>query len=346
MLRIAFVILLTSASAGAETVSDAFGILPASALSEERAAWAGLREGRETNSIDANEASSILLFIGPKSLVAGKDDGHAVALAFDQHGNLAQKSNVEFRLSDMTRSAPMSDGISDVLFMPEPTAGTFTGGASIGGLQSARALYRVVADIASVQPSLIETDTLVSENYSVLSTENLVDQYGNPVEDGVGAMLLLKHADGTISQLSPTIREAGAEATFLVRDVSSGGTLVASLGTNTATSPIDFEGITLENPIGMRLWSDERLNATAFRIGPIGTSEGHLLNDGVPVTLTISADGASLQETGWVQDGYFASTTPLPPTFDQAELKLSTPFGDVTQIVPLSDAPEKLRGAE
>ena len=346
MLRIVFLILLTSASAGAETVSDAFGILPANALSEERAAWAGSRDGRETDLIDADEASAILLFIGPKSLVAGKDDGHAVVLAFDQHGNLARKSDVEFRLSDITRSAPLADGLADVLFMPEPTAGTFTGGARIGDLQSARALYRVVADIASVQPSLIETDTLVSENYSVLSTENLIDQYGNPVEDGVGARLLLKHADGTTSQLSPTIREARAEATFLVRDISSGGALEASLGINSEVSPLDYEQIWLEEPIGMRLWLDKSLNATAFRIGPIGTSEGHLLNDGVPVTLTISTEGASLHETGWVQDGYYASTTPLPPTFEQAKLKLSTPFGNVTQTVSLSDAPEKIRGAE
>lgn len=346
MLRIAFLIVLTSASAGAETVSDAFGILPASALSEQRAAWAGSREGREPDLGVPDKASAILLFIGPKSLVAGKDYGHAVALAFDQHGNLAQQGDANFRLPEISRSAPLADGIAEILFMPEPTAGTFTGGASIGGFQSARALYRVVADVDSVWPTLIETDALVSENYSVLSTDDLVDQYGNPVEDGVGTMFLLKHADGTTSQMSPTIREASAEATFLVRDVSSGGALEASLGINSEISLFDYEEITLEEPIGMRLWTDESLNATAFRIGPIGTSEGHLLNDGVPVTLTISAEGASLQETGWIQDGYFASTTPLPPSFDQAELKLSTPFGKVTQFVPLSDAPEKVRGAE
>ena len=90
MLRHAVLMILAASPLRAQgTVSDAFGILPAAALSPERAAWAGLRSGDAPQTVAPAPADTVLLFIGPKSLVAGAEDGHAVALAVDRHGNLA-----------------------------------------------------------------------------------------------------------------------------------------------------------------------------------------------------------------------------------------------------------------
>ena len=80
--------LIGSPSLAESYVSDGFGIVPAEALSDERAAWAGLRIGDKADVVPAGEPASILLFVGPKALVAGKDEGHAVALVFDAQGNL------------------------------------------------------------------------------------------------------------------------------------------------------------------------------------------------------------------------------------------------------------------
>lgn len=347
MLRWVLLSLMASGTAHAETVSDAFGILPKSALSEERAAWAGLQKGNRDTQMKAEVPAAMELFVGPKSLVAGKDDGHAVALVFDRHGNLLHEGEVTFELSNGgTLASEVFDGIADVVFTPDPVAGTYAGGAQLDGLQTPRALYRVVADIGSVQPNLTRPATLVSESFAELSTRELADQFGNAVDDGVGSKLLMRHLDGTTSQLSFGVREGRAEASFLVRDVATGGRLNVTLGANTEAENFGFQSVEASGAIRIRLWPVDELNATAVRIGPISTNAGHLLNDGAPVTLTVSTSGQKIEETGWLKDGYFDAQLPLVPTSDVYLVTVTTPLGVVSETVALGDAAKTVRGSE
>ncbi len=90
MLRIALFSTLAALPApvlAQDHASDAFGIVPLSELSEVRAAWSGLRTGADTGVQPPEPAEKILFLLGPKSLVAGKEQGHAVALILDRRGN-------------------------------------------------------------------------------------------------------------------------------------------------------------------------------------------------------------------------------------------------------------------
>ena len=269
-----------------------------------------------------------------------------MSLALDEHGNLVTAGTVGFQLAGQASSASIHDGLADVTFQPRPIAGTFAGGARMGSLQSPRALFRVVADLSTVQPVPDVTDDLIAESFSTLTTQQLRDQYGNTVEDGVGTLLLLEHVDGTTTVMSPAVKEGRAETAFLSRDVSSGGLTQVTLGANAQSRLVGFEASALVDPVKMLLWPDQDLNATSVRIGPVGTTAGYLLNDGAPVSVTVTVDGQTMVADGWLKDGFFEAKLPLPPTTNAYQLVLSTPLGSVTQTRFLSEAPEILRGVQ
>ena len=77
-----FIVLANSVSAQ-DLTTDAFGILPSSDMGD-RENWAGLRvtSGGVAHVQDAGAASAALLFVGPKSIVAGVEPGHAAVLAY------------------------------------------------------------------------------------------------------------------------------------------------------------------------------------------------------------------------------------------------------------------------
>ena len=349
MLRILALCFLPTAPLAAEThISDAFGILPISELSAERAAWAGLRDGAETVFTRAGEADALLIFIGPKALVAGAEDGHAVALAFDQHGNLAQGAEAVFSLeTNGLQSDLVLDGIADTLFRPDPLAGTFAGGASIGDLQSPRALYRVTADLESVVPVIEHTSLLRAETFATIRSTELTDRHGNLVEDGTGTTVLLTHDDGTTTVLATPVKEARSEASILVRDIASGGKLHLELGTSTATEAVEYSATERGSPTDLHVWALQEIGAVGLRLGPVTTAAGHLMTDGSPVQVSISVPGDTVQTRGWLRDGYFQTVLRHPGRASKLTATFRTALGEETRVISVGvNAPARIRGVE
>ena len=336
MIRSFCILMAFASSVQAETyVSDAFGIVPETAIDGERANWAGLRTGGASQSVQPLGPNTLFIFIGAKSMVAGKDDGHAVALTLDQYGNLLREGSVEFSLeTNGKNTGDVRDGIADLVFQPAPKAGVFAGGASIGSLQSARALYRVTTDLESVSPQLSEADPLRVETFETLTTTPLADQFGNLVEDGIGMALLLDHDDGSTTLLSAPVREAKAEATILVRDITSGGTAKAYLGTNSGSQTVDYAPMSAATLAEIQIWTVAEINSIGVRVGPITTDAGHLLNDGAPIEITVDGGaGKSVTLSGWLQDGLYEAIVPGLSGLTSYAVTYSTALGKETRTI-------------
>ena len=350
MFRLLTLFCCVASSASAETyVADAFGILPTTAVSEDRAAWAGLQNHDGPVLVEPDESDSVLVFVGPKALVAGQDRAHAVALSFDRHGNLVQNESAVFSIETGAQlSARVTDGIADVQFMPEPTAGDYASGATVGGVQSARAIYRVTADLSSVSPTPDGAPTLRAEMFTTLSSTALQDKFGNPVEDGIGTTLLLSHENGETSLLSAPVREAKAEAILLARDLEAEGTLLLNLASASGTGSFDFRPVEAQTSPRLQLWEVPEIDAIGVRLGPVMTTAGHLLTDGAAVEIILSDDaGTRVEASGWLQDGYFEAIVHRPSEAERLMVTFDTPIGSERRAVTISmSAPAKIRGPE
>ncbi len=355
MLRIAlFLVLAAAPSAAEDFVADAFGVLPKSGLLEDRAAWSGTRANAgQIGTVPPEAPETVLLFVGPKALVAGKDDGHAVALVLDRHGNLvADGTPVEFVLDAEWQTDPTSRfGVGEVLFRPPPHAAVFVAGATAGERQSARATYRVVSDLASVRPLLLPLPRpAVPETLVRIPTAPLIDRFGNAVEDGVGLSVILQHTDWRTSVLSAVVRSDIAEAVFLPRDATTGGALTATLAANaSAGTPFQFAEMALPGPVPMQIWPQAGIEAVVLRVGPVMTDAGHLLNDGAPIKVSVVDDiGNTDDRDGWLRDGHFETSLALPPDGGQFTVSLTTPLGRETRSVSIATNPrnQNVRGAE
>ena len=351
MLRHAVLMILAASPLRAQgTVSDAFGILPAAALSPERAAWAGLRSGDAPQTVAPAPADTVLLFIGPKSLVAGAEDGHAVALAVDRHGNLvADGQAAEFVLGPARLAgATTRNGVADVLFRPAPQAGVLEGGATVGGRQSTRVLFSVTADLHSVSPDIVPAGPMRVETMATLSTGPLHDQFGNSVEDGVALPLIIRHDDCAYSLATAAAMDGRAEFDLLVRGMDTGGQGRAFVGDNgSAEAMIALDAPALTAPTPARVWPLADVEAVGLRIGPVATSAGHLLNDGAPVSARVTAAAGQVADaSGWLRDGYFEAVLPLPPEAGPFVIDLVTALGAERALAALSERPTRLREAE
>ncbi len=351
MLRlIIFLTLLPVPAVAASTVSDAFGILPADALTRERAAWAGLRTGERSGSVLPNSPESLFVFVGPKSLGAGKDEGHAVALALDRHGNLvADGLTVTFRLGNAEEDGKRTrNGISSVEFTPAPKAQTYAAGARIGDRQSPRALFRVTADLESARPELAQLPEADIETVVTVMTQDIADRFGNRVEDGVSLSMIIDHDDGTHSLTTPIVTDGRAKSDLLIRGMTSGGQIRTALAGNTApASPLIVKSLERETATDVVLWSVPELDALGMRVGPILTGSGHLLTDGSPVVVEVTTRaGTSARSEGWARDGVFETLLPISADLGPFDLAIETPLGLETRRVEPSEAPQPIRGAE
>ncbi|SMX31108.1 hypothetical protein [Actibacterium lipolyticum] len=350
---IALVLLANNAHAG-DFVSDGFGLVPATAISEQRAAWAGLivRPDGEIQQ-PPEDAETVLIFVGPKSLVAGVDDGHAVTLNFDRHGNfVADDLPVDFRLGPQRVTDPETRyGIGDVLFRPDPSAGVFLTGATIQERQSARATYRVTADLESIKLQNQPVEGQLSfETFATLSTAPLTDKFGNVANDGVSAKMTITHGDGAFTVLTPVVSDGSAQSKLLTRDIPDGGAMTTTLGlVASAATDLPVQPLGDLVPAELRLWAIPEIEAVAFRAGPILTDAGHLLNDGASVKVTVQgASGASATADGWLLDGTFQTFLTLDPKDGPFEVEFSTPLGTYHKRQSLRAAPGgmALEGAE
>lgn len=341
MFRILSVLSFLASPLAAEPyVTDAFGILPEADLSEERAAWAGLRDGTESSVIRPGKTNSAAIFIGPKALVAGRDEGHAVAILLDQHGNLVQNALATFSLQNQgTARTTVRNGIADKVFRPAPKAGTFAGGVTVDGVQSPRALYRVTADLKTVTPELQPTSAVVPETFATFATVGLRDGYGNAVEDGTGTTLLFAHADGSTTFLAAPVREQIGEALLLARDMASGGPVSLFVGPATGKSEAGFEPIREAFKAEVKLWAIDEIGAIGLRIGPVTTDAGHLLTDGASIDVLLSAGDGKARVEGWLRGGYFQTVLRRFSDTDDFEITYVTALGINSRRAALETTP-------
>ena len=112
--------LLATGASAQDVTADAFGVFPSSQL-EGRGKWAGYRatSGGEVLVQGAGDADAAVLFVGPKSIVAGIEPGHAVALVLDVHGNMLDGVSTDFELGfGDTIKVETRLGIASHLFQP------------------------------------------------------------------------------------------------------------------------------------------------------------------------------------------------------------------------------------
>jgi len=358
MLRFVLPALLTAQlaaqmAAAQGVTTDAFGILPTDALGD-RANWAGLRQSDDGSATrqTAGPTDAVILFVGPKSIVAGAEPGHAVALGLDVFGNMVNGAPAGFALGyGQSLPAETRHGIADVLFTPPPEARNHLAGAEVGGVQSARADYRVTAHLATVQPQVgSETGTLLPETFGEIATAPLTDAYGNIVDDGVGVSMVLTDSTGAAAFLPAVVRDGAARGTLLARDLSGPVTGQIALA-GTAADGIGFEVA----PMGLAdvgdfaLWAEPAIGAVQIRLGPLATANGYLVPDGTAGRVEVTAsDGAHHAAQGWVLDGYLSFVLLLAPDYGPFEAALTVAGTEVTRRVEVSAPPQNLniRGAE
>lgn len=318
---------------------DAFGVLPLSGLSEERSKWAGARRLGQTTSHRAPEdAGDILLFVGPKSLVAGKGNGHAVALVLDRSGNLAADGQeVSFTLRRGQNSRALTRfGFADVPFVPDHVAATHLAGATLGVLQSARASYRVTSDL-SQSSSRIATlsEPIPMEQIRETSTGPILDIHENRSEDGIFATMIVQHEDAAASLIPAITLNGVARGQMLARDIPSKGTFELDFAGRMIEGPsVEVERVLPLTPPNVVIEEVASLDAVRLTLGPFTTRSGHFLNDGAVVGYSVTdAAGHMVKGTGWLRDGIFEGLVPLNASDAPFELQVSTVLGSVFQRI-------------
>ncbi|MBO6790551.1 MAG: hypothetical protein JJ894_08450 [Dinoroseobacter sp.] len=296
-----------------DVFTDAFGIVPIGSVSSDRL----LRSVTQRVSDGSNEAS-VHIFVGPKSLEAGGDNGLATAVVLDAQGSLVPDgTEVTFFLDGQEIGTIQTRyGIATVPLAPGSVAVGFSVGAVAAGGQSQRATYRVTPDVGSLSVGLLPQLKSVShETLAPFTSGPILDQYGNVVDDGTAASIVLFHDVNHFSYLPTRTVRGNADVSFLVRDVPSFAQVVTNVGSQLSTVrafnavPIIFDA---DLPVRLSVQAD--LRAMLLEIGPFLTSSGHQLTDGSKVSATISdSAGNSRTFSGWVQDGVFSRSVAFDP---------------------------------
>lgn len=326
-----FLLLIALPLAGTATsqtlIADAFGLYdPASA--PERRDWAGWTSA---GTVVAGTPDRVLILAGPKSLVAGKDPGHVVALVFDRHGNpVSDETPARVTVDGTVHPTPTRGGIADLLVPPMTRAGEVFVGATAGDRQSPKAMLGVTADLASVAPILENVPSRVTgETFFEIAATNLTDRFGNPLPEGTAASVILQHDDGSHSLGYGLSLQDRLGARFIARDIAGPATAQLALGSRTSDGA--RLAIPAPQPVGrpnLEVTALPLIAALEVRLGPFLTTDGYALNDGAPVTLTlVLADGTTISEAGWVRDGEVSLTLPIAPGTGVNDVTLTSPLG-------------------
>jgi len=326
---LALALLLAQPAMAEPFLADAFGLYdPADA--GDRALWSGLSGPRHTA---PGAPARIAIFAGPKSLVAGKDAGHVVAIILDRAGNLvADGTPATITVAGSRFSVRTEAGIAHKLLPPGTRAGDLYAGVTAGDQQSPKAMLSVVADVGSIEPAFgTPLPTPQGETVFELTSAPLSDRFGNSVPKGVGATLLLTHSDGSHSIAFGQALGDTLQAQFIARDISGPAEASLALGSHvSATVPLT---ITAPRPVGrpaIRLEPLPDIAALRVTLGPFQTTEGYALTDGAPVSLTLRLqDGTSLGDMAFVQDGSVALLLPLADPTLVTGVQVKSPLGPV-----------------
>jgi hypothetical protein len=272
-----------------------------------------------------------VIFAGPKSLVAGKDPGHVVAIVVDRFGNLvADGTAASVTVSGAATATVTKGGIADLLLQPRTKAEDLFVGVTAGQRQSPQAMLGIVADIASIRPGLAGplSDVASDTSFEVRSAP-LADQYGNPVPQGTGASVLLRHTDGSYSLAPGAALHDSALTRFIARDIPGLASATMTLGTHSSpTAPILIK---TPAPAGLPALELERLpeiGALRLTLGPFLTRDGYALADGAEVTVTAGlADGLQVSDHTWAQDGEISLLLPISDPSAVTHFSLLSPLG-------------------
>lgn len=324
---LALALLLAVPAAAEPLVSDAFGLYDPTTAGN-RAAWSGLTSA---GVIDPGPPDRIAIFAGPKSLVAGKDTGHVVAILLDRAGNLvADGTPATLTIADTRTFVPTEQGIAHILMPPGTRAGDLFVGATAGDRQSPRAMLSIVADLASIHPQ-IASPLLppLGETVFEITSDPLADRFGNPAPDGTGATVLLSHANGRHSLAFGQSLGDRLKAQVIARDIPGMAQAMLTLGThNSAAVPLT---ITAPKPAGRPALTLEPLSAIAalrLTLGPFLTTDGYALTDGAEVRVTAwLGDGTSFTDSAYAQDGSISLMLPLDDPSRVTGFHVHSPLG-------------------
>ncbi len=316
----------------AETpVSDAFGLYNPATTAVERQAWAGWTGGDTPHYIAPQDPDRLVIFAGPKSLVAGKDPGHVVAIVVDHLGNLVSDGTPSAITVDGASTATKTTGgIADLLLSPRTMAEDLFVGAAAGARQSPKAMLSITADLQSVPPRLSEPlSDAASDTVFEVASADLVDGYGNPVPDGTGVSVILRHADGSHSLAPGLALQDRALARFIARDIPGPAVATMTLG-SLVSDAVPFS-VMAQIPIGLpelELESLAAIGAQRLTLGPFLTTDGYSLADGAQVVVIADlSNGKQVTEQAWALDGEVSIMLPIKEQTSVSRLTVLSPLG-------------------
>lgn len=326
---LALALLLALPARAEPLLPDAFGLYdPATA--GDRTLWSGLSGPTQ---VTPGPPARIAIFAGPKSLVAGRDPGHVVAIILDQAGNLVADGTPAMLTVAGSRLAVRTEaGIAHSLVRPGTRAGDLFIGVTAGDRQSPKAILSVVADIGSIRPEMSPPPpSPQAETVFELTSTPLSDRFGNPAPDGIGATLLLAHADGSHSLGFGQALGNELRAQFIARDISGPAEARFALGSHaSAPLPLTITAPALAGRPAIFLEPLPDIAALRVTLGPFQTTKGYALSDGAAVSVTLRLqDGSRLGETAFIQDGSVAFLLPLADPALAADVQVQSPLGPI-----------------
>ena len=331
-------------SAQGQMVGDAFGYYDPE-VETERARWSGLQiNGNNLSKVSPEEPDTLLLFVGEKSMTAGKGEGMSAIFGLDALGNpIADGLNVDFFFtSDQeTLQDATSDGLSFVEFFAGDRAGLFQASAATANRQTERLVYRINADVETAQvefdteQALILAHTLVGR----LRTAPILDGLGNTLGNGYGLTFSLVGADGERALIPAMVAKGSAEVSILTAGLGQDHELQASIGsTNSEGQELTVEQVRAEGNLPLIADYAEDLGLLSLTWGPITTTAGALLPDGTPISFQVLPAGGGarnqqLEVTGWVEAGRARATVLVDPLNLPLVVRIRSILGGETHTI-------------
>ncbi len=328
-----------------DVYTDAFGIIPHYAVSDNRSRWdSGLPQ-------EASDQGPILsLYVAPKSLAAGGASGQATAVVMDETGTMVRDGTrvAFFREGVEIGAVATSNGIASLPLEAGIAADSFAVGAVSLGNQSQRATYRITPDVASLTAELLPQVQATSfEKVTTIETGAILDRFGNVVDEGTAARIVLHHSPNRFTLLPTHTLRGSAGTYYLVRDVPpSAEAQVSIAGKRSPTQPVNAVPIELEADLPVQLQIQPDLRALLLKAGPFQTAAGHQLTDGSEVFVSVEDRAGNIRRhSGWVRDGVYATFITLDPRLSPFSVTVETQAVrfDFTGVEPVNEPVERLQ---
>lgn len=335
--KFAIVFVLSAGPASADAfVSDAFGLFDPDMTAPERRDWS-----------EVGPPQRLIIFAGPKSLVAGKDPGHVVAIVVDRSGNLvADGTTANVIVAGVETATETRGGIADLLIVPQTRAGELFVGVSAGAGQSPKAIMGVTADIGSIRPEVADAlSGIASDSEFKVTSAPLVDRFGNQVPDGTAVTTVLRNAEGSYSLAQGIALQGRALARFIARDIPGRTEVTVTLGASgSAAVPTLISAPEPEGLPALELKDMPEIAALRLTLGPFRTKSGYALADGAGVSVAVVPEtGAAVAGTAWVMDGEVSFLLPLTAAMQIRRLTVTSPLGPMDLTEDFAAAVEALR---